>query len=319
MNLVVCGSSGFLGSHVIRAARSRGHSVTALGRRAGAKSDGSCLPGIDFANLNEWDLLGKILCDAVIYVAGKAHVHREDASSEAEFWRSNVTGVSNALRFARETGARRFILASSISVYDWSAVHSKAEEATTNPSSRYGKSKLAGEAVCSDSNDLEVIILRLATLFGRGDVGNIYRMGRAIRSGKFFIPGKPESRKSLLPVDLAAEAVIGFIENGGGGNRVFNVALPEAPTLHEVCCAFRDHCEFGEIKTLGLRSSVVAGWLGDFASWIWRGFPFNSAVRNKMSQSTVVETKRLYSTLGNLRPKPFYQWMRDYADYYRNA
>ena len=313
----VCGSRGFLGRRLVMQALDKSFEVVAFARTAESMGGQISTHGLDFASQRAWDAIPACMLDVVVYVAGRAHLKREDGASQTELVKSNVIGVKNALDFARRCGARRFVLASSISVYDFSSEGSKTEDSPCHPVGQYGESKLAGERICLDAGDLEVVVVQLATLFGPGDIANIYGMVRAIKARRFFIPGRPQAQKSVLPVDLAAEIILRLAEEGGRGCSVLNAALPEAPSLREICDVFEEVCGFRRVPSLGPIASVAAGWAGDVASVVWRGCPFNSAVRRKISQSTVVSTDRLYATLDGLRPKPFVDWMRDYADYYR--
>ena len=317
MKIAICGARGFLGSSLVRSSCSAGAEVVALARRFDVVPRRCVSFALDFSSTLAWKGLPRLELDCVVYAAGRAHVVHESPDSREQFGRSNVAGVRNALEFARRSGAKRFILASSISVYNFGSGKKVTEVDLCSPVSLYGQSKLAGEAVCQGVTDMEIVIVRLATLFGHGDVANFYRMCRAIRSGRFFIPGSPDAQKSVLPVDLATEIILRFAEQGTRGYSLFNVALPVAPTLREVCDVFEEVCGFGRVRNLGRVASVAAGWAGDLASLVWRGCPFNSAVRRKISQSTVVSTERLYSNMQGLNPRSFLDWMQDYADYYR--
>ena len=319
MKLLICGAHGFLGRTVTDLARRRGHQITTLTRKGTATAAGESAYALDLAAEQAWANVPKQPIDAVIYAAGRAHLRREEERHREELMRSNVHGVRNALAFATETGAKRFILASSTAVYGWAEPGLRNEDTTPAPDSIYGESKLAGEQACAEFRNLDVTILRLATLFGPGDQGNILSMARAIRRGRFFIPGAPGCRKSVLPVDVAAQVMLDRAEGKAGGAALRNVALPEAPTLREICDAFERHCGFPRVPTLGKGLSQIAGWSGDAVKLLWRDVPFSSAVRRKVTQATELDTRRFYGESREPMPKPFAAWMADYADYYRRA
>lgn len=320
MNLLICGAHGFLGRTVTELALRRGHQVTALTRReTAAPRAGGVYRALDLAEAAEWAKVPKQPVDAVIYAAGRAHIRQEGEANREEFLRSNVHGVRNALEFASRAGARRFVLASSTAVYGWEAPGVRTEATTPAPTSIYGESKLAGEQACAGFQNLDLSILRLATLFGEGDQGNILSMARAIRRRRFFIPGATGCRKSVLPVDLAAQVILDQAERAAHGTTLLNVALPEAPTLRQICDAFERHCGFPRVPTVGTTLSRLAGWGGDAAKLLWRDVPFSSAVRRKVNQATEVDTRRLYGESPASPPPPFETWMAGYADYYRRA
>jgi nucleoside-diphosphate-sugar epimerase len=81
----------------------------------------------------------------------------------------NVTGTLNLLIAAREAKVKRFVYASSSSVYGNSPEMPKCEDMPTNPLSPYATSKLAGENYCRAFFEvycLETVSLRYFNVFG---------------------------------------------------------------------------------------------------------------------------------------------------------
>jgi nucleoside-diphosphate-sugar epimerase len=77
----------------------------------------------------------------------------------------------------------------------------------------------AGSGMC-------VTILRLATLYGEGDRGNVQRLLQLIARGRFVWIGTGTNRKSLIHVDDAARACVQPILSGGDAVETFNVSAP---------------------------------------------------------------------------------------------
>jgi nucleoside-diphosphate-sugar epimerase len=241
----------------------------------------------------------------------------EDERTEEEFRKANVVGIGNALAFSRRCGIKRLVVLSSISVYEWNDSLMAREESAVVPSTQYGRSKLAGESVCDEVTDIEVVILRLATVFGPGDTGNLYRMSRVLKRGLFFFPSDTVVCKSLLPLDLAIDVILAFSQFGGAGGRVFNVALPEAQELGRICEEFCASCGFPKARRMGSGLLAIGGLCGDFVSILWPTVPLTSVIIGKMRQSTVVSTDRLYSRFPDLVPVAFGEWVAKYSEYYR--
>ena len=81
----------------------------------------------------------------------------------------NVVGTLNVLDAARDARVRRFMFASSSSVYGDTPTLPKHEKLTPNPMSPYAVSKLAGEHHCRSFFHLyrfETVILRYFNVFG---------------------------------------------------------------------------------------------------------------------------------------------------------
>ncbi len=81
----------------------------------------------------------------------------------------NVCGTLNLLDTAVKAGIKRFVYASSSSIYGNSEVLPKKENMTPNPMSPYAVSKLAGEKYCKvfyQIYGLETVCLRYFNVFG---------------------------------------------------------------------------------------------------------------------------------------------------------
>jgi nucleoside-diphosphate-sugar epimerase len=105
----------------------------------------------------------------------------------------NVNGMLNLLLHARDAGVRRFVFASSSSVYGDTPELPKSEQMTPNPLSPYALSKLAGEYYCRIFHrlyGLETLCLRYFNVYGpRQDPASEYaavipRFITAVRDGR---------------------------------------------------------------------------------------------------------------------------------------
>src|SRR5690606_35152077 len=123
-------------------------------------------------------------------------------------------------RAAAAAGIRSIVLVSSTSVYGGTAEN---EDTPTSPANAYGRSKLAAELVAlslAKEYKIKLAILRMTTLFGRGDRGNVARLIRAVKSRRFVQIGNGTNRKSLIHVSDAARACL--VACGRDG--IFNVS-----------------------------------------------------------------------------------------------
>jgi nucleoside-diphosphate-sugar epimerase len=81
---------------------------------------------------------------------------------------------------------------------------------------------------------MRVTILRLGTLYGEEDPGNVVRLIRAIDRGRFFWIGNGDNRKNLLHRDDAARAcIVAANRHGDDLSQVFDV-VGEAVTTREL-------------------------------------------------------------------------------------
>lgn len=126
MKALVTGANGFLGQHVVAALLERGVEVRAIVRPA-AHLDGLAWPArveVFRADLRASTDLGRALegVDALVHLAASFE------GGEDGMFASTVVGTERLLGAVRASACRHVILASSLSVYDWSAVKGTLDE-----------------------------------------------------------------------------------------------------------------------------------------------------------------------------------------------
>ena len=109
--------------------------------------------------------------DAIINLAARAGV-RQSVLDPAAYIETNLVGTLNLLDLCRETGVRKFVLASTSSLYGANNPCPFREDANTDlPLSPYAASKKAAEALVHSYHHLhaiDVTILRYFTVYGPG-------------------------------------------------------------------------------------------------------------------------------------------------------
>jgi UDP-N-acetylglucosamine 4-epimerase len=248
---LVTGGGGFIGSNLAEALLRAGDDVRVLddfstGRRGNlaAAPDWARAGGGRF-ELVEGDIRDAALCqramqgvDYVLHQAAIPSVQRsvkDPAATNAV----NVTGTLTLLLAAREAGVKRFVFASSSSLYGESETLPKVESMPNAPISPYGLQKLAGETYCALFHRLygtPTVALRYFNVFGpRQDPGSEYsavipRFAAALRAGgRPTVYGDGEQTRDFT-----------FIANVVQANRKACQAPPEALGLaYNVACEER--------------------------------------------------------------------------------
>lgn len=230
--IAVTGASGFLGQTLSLLAQQSGYKVTALVR--GGK-------GINYsdkivsADLADTALLATAFTgvQAVVHCAGLAHVFGGAGRDEAAYHRVNALGTASVATAASAAGVPHLVLASSVSVYGGMEEGGGDESVPPHPKTPYARSKLDAEQVASDIFGPRGIVttIRLATLYGEQDRGNIVRLIRSLDRRRFVWPGSGTNRKSLLYKEDAAAGVLACIAKPVDG--VFNLSAP-AVSMHEI-------------------------------------------------------------------------------------
>ena len=167
MKFLVTGGAGFIGSHLVAHLLPHG-SVTILDNFVSGKRDN--LAGIS-CNLIEGSILDPHrLAQSLVGVTHVFHLAAmvsvpESVAHPAECHQMNVEGTRRVLHAASQSGAVRFVLASSCAVYGNDPVMPKTESLPPAPASPYAESKLAGERLCTESA-LPAVALRFFNVYG---------------------------------------------------------------------------------------------------------------------------------------------------------
>jgi nucleoside-diphosphate-sugar epimerase len=112
------------------------------------------------------------------------------------------------------------ILISSVSVYGPYTLGLYDENTPCRPVGPYPLSKFHAELRAieiADKSGMALTILRLATLYGEGDPGNVGRLIRSLDQGRFVWIGDGSNRKSLLYKRDAARACVAVASSPAAG------------------------------------------------------------------------------------------------------
>lgn len=234
--ILITGAAGFLGSEIVHQALDAGLQI-----RATDKTENTKFPGVDFlpADILEPRSLAKLLdgVNCVCHVAGLTPSFDRKARSRIPFHAVNVKGAENVARVAIEKKVSLFIFISSVSVYGHGS-HCRLENSECHPVGPYAESKLQAEKRLIElfrEKGINLTILRLATLYGEDDKGNVLRLIRMIEKGRFVWVGQGKNFKSLLHRNDAARACLEAIKSPVEGVNVYNVSAP--------ACKMRDIIE----------------------------------------------------------------------------
>lgn len=203
---LLTGATGFLGRRIVD------HFAAADRRlRCTGRSDGIELPGYRPADLCDTRRVVPLMkdVDTVIHAAGLAHQFGKRQNAKNAFIQNNVRATENVLDAAARSGVEHVVLVSSVSVY---GPHGQTGDmACCHPEGWYAESKLAAERTATEIASqaaMRLTTLRMATIYGEGDRGNVRRLLSALRDRRFVWIGSGRNRKSLIHVDDAARACV---------------------------------------------------------------------------------------------------------------
>lgn len=233
MNVLVTGGAGFIGSHVAARLMDEGHTVSVLD-----ELNDYYAPALKRKNLEEIGLAGsrfhhgdicdeqfvarvfaKEKLDAVIHLAARAGV-RPSLENPLLYEYANVRGTVTLLEACRRAGVKKFVFASSSSIYGVANRVPFSEEDQTNlPISPYAATKIAGEKLCytwSHLYGIDVVCLRFFTVYGprqRPDLA-IRKFIEAIDAGRSIpVFGDGSSGRDYTFVDDTVQGILAALHH----------------------------------------------------------------------------------------------------------
>ena len=224
--ILVTGSSGFIGRHVVRLLAASGHEVTATDYRPQAEPlpDGAKFQRCDLRS----DPLPRGKLAAIVHLAALAGV-RPSLDRPLDYEATNVLATLRLLEHCRQTGIDRFVLASSSSVYGPDTPLPAEECATLGPQSPYALTKLHAEQwgqLYAQLHGLNFLALRFFSVWGPGQRPDLAleAFRRKLAAGQpVVINGDGSQRRDLTHVSDVARAVELALRWPGPGADVLNV------------------------------------------------------------------------------------------------
>src|SRR5512143_2801566 len=225
---LVTGAAGFIGSRTAELLTRDGHTVVGIDNLNDAYdvrmkqhrlAELQKLPRFDFRKLDislEADVSQLVdeHFDAVINLAARAGV-RASVEQPRLFYDTNLMGTLNLLEFCRRTGIKKFLLASTSSIYGANPPYPTPETASSSePLQPYAASKKAAEVLAHSYHflhGLDVSVVRYFTVYGpagRPDLA-MFRFCQWITEGRpVLVNGDGEQSRGFTYLDDIARGTI---------------------------------------------------------------------------------------------------------------
>lgn len=246
---LVTGGAGFIGSHIAEELVERGHKVRIVDNFLTGKRE-NIASFLDKIELIEGDIRDFSLCkrasDGVDFVLHQAALPSVPRSIEDPLMTNeiNVKGTLNLLLASRDAGVKKFVFASSSSVYGDDPSLPKKEGEEGAPLSPYAISKLVGEMYCqvfSQIYSLSTVCLRYFNIFGpRQDPYSQYSavipnfINKMVKEESPTIFGDGEQSRDFTYVANVVEANKLAVEAKDVSGEILNIACGERTTVNSL-------------------------------------------------------------------------------------
>jgi UDP-glucuronate 4-epimerase len=291
MRALVTGCAGFIGSHLTESLLSDDQAVLGVdcfndnyGRpqklrnleRAQSWDAFEFVP-IDLSRGYLDDLVDEV--DVIYHLAAEPGVRASWGRRFELYLRNNVSATQLLLEAARRQPEKRFVYASSSSIYGEAETLPTHESVIPAPYSPYGMTKLSGEHLCRvyhGNYGVDVVILRYFSVYGprqRPDMAfNIFcRSAIAGRPLEIYGDGRQTRDFTFVGDIVAATRAAGWLDGIGG--RVFNVGGGSRASLRDVIALLEEiagrrletrfeQMQRGDVRDTGADISAARAQLG---------------------------------------------------------
>lgn len=271
MNILVTGTSGFIGNKLARELNIRNHTVVGADIKAPAIKPPYESLIMDLADWNQVKTLSKDF-DVIYHLAGHSAGDLSIENYEEDL-RSNTFSTANIIKLAQNSKTKQIIYASSMAVYGKQDKFPVSEDRTPNPLIYYGANKLASEYYLkiASSEKLHTTSIRLFNIYGPGqDIDNLKQglvsifIGEFIKNKHLEMKGSPKRFRDFLYIDDAVEGLILCLGNDKINGEIINLASGKAHTLGQLTEIIRKNLPFKTSVSYSKPSSFdLYGMQGD--------------------------------------------------------
>ncbi len=238
--------------------------------------------------------------DFVIHLAGIAHDLKEITSKD-EYFNVNFGLTKEIFDAFLTSKAKVFVTLSSVKAVADVVDGELLEEATPNPITHYGKSKLLAEQYIFSQQipaEKRVYILRPCMIHGPGNKGNLNILYNFVSKGLPWPLGLYENLRSYLSIENLCFIIRELIERDDIPSGLYNVADDCPLSTNEVIKLIM-HSNGKNVRILKL-NKILINYFVRAASFL--NLPLNSERLQKLTESYIVSNVKIKAAIGKPMP-----------------
>jgi nucleoside-diphosphate-sugar epimerase len=218
--VLITGNKGFVGGNLTSFLQHKNKQIKGVSREPNAEE-------VSYKNLTS-----KTLNDTstLIHLAGKAH-DLKNSANDNEYFEVNTNLTKRMFDLFIESTCKVFIYMSSVKASADEVLGELLEDATPNPITAYGKSKLAAEKYILSKQipqNKRVYILRPCMIHGPNNKGNLNLLYSFVSKGIPYPFGKYINRRSFVSVENLCFIINELMDNDKIESGIYNVADDES-------------------------------------------------------------------------------------------
>jgi UDP-glucose 4-epimerase len=269
---LVTGAAGFIGGAVAKILVENGHQVVTVDNLSTGFED--AIPeGVTFVKGNCQDLavinqLENYSFDAIYHIAGQSsgEISFDDPVYDLQ---TNAQSTLLLLKLAMKTRCKKFIYASTMSVYGDKPDEPVLEETTLNPKSFYGVGKVASENYMRIYQDygINCTALRLFNVYGPGQNLLNLRQGmvsiflaQALKNNHVHVKGSKDRFRDFIYIDDVVEAFMLAERKEQNQFDVMNISTGIKTTIEQLLSILLRH--FPDTTTVEFTGSTPGDQFG---------------------------------------------------------
>ncbi|MBO72225.1 MAG: hypothetical protein CMD35_01290 [Flavobacteriales bacterium] len=250
---LVTGAAGFVGSKLANKLINDGHHVTSIDDLS-TGSISNVPEGVNFIQADCSDphiykSLENKSFEAVFHIAGQSsgEISFEDPIKDLK---SNTQSTLLLLSLCKKINCKRFIFASSMSVYGLNNAEHVSEQSKCTPQSFYAVGKLASENYLNiyKKYGINSTALRLFNIYGPGQnmlnlkqgMLSIY-LAQFIDKEKVIVKGSGERFRDLIFIDDVIESILRCTDNTDSYNEAINIGIGKKITVQNIIDSIRSN------------------------------------------------------------------------------
>ena len=278
MKTIITGASGFVHQNLYKYLTQHNHQIQSLSLR-------------NASWINNFDKTA----NAIIHLAGKAH-DTKNTSDASEYFKINTELTEQLFDLFLTSEVQDFFYFSSVKAVADTLEGVLHENATPNPKTPYGQSKLAAEQYILSKKipqGKRVFIIRPCMIHGPGNKGNLNLLYKIVSKGIPWPLGAFDNKRSFLSVDNLSFLIQKILQNKGVPSGIYNFADDNTLSTNDLIVVINNSLQ-KKSRIINVSKSLISkiAAFGDVLK-----LPLNSEKLKKLTENYVVSNQKIKSAL----------------------